>query len=151
MSASLITEAREAIEYIAGDWPRDVKRPDHLRKAARVIGLPYSAIVAIFYGKRKRLYADEYLTLKARLNALQERRANLETAHALYAERAAATRDRATADGNAQPPGSGGAPLLGSRADQEAAGRTAAAGRSSAAGDHEREEVTGHRRDADGQ
>jgi hypothetical protein len=129
MTTSLISEAQNAIAVIGGEWRRDEKRPDYLRRVARACGLSGAAIERIFYGKRKRLYADEYVTLKTRLAALQERRAQLETAHAIYAERAAA-RDRSPADGDAQSPGRGGAALRGSGAVQETAGGITAGGES---------------------
>lgn len=104
MSTSLITEAQEAIRAIGGDWPRDMKRPEWISQVARATSLTKSAVERILYGKRKRLYADEYLTLKEKLSALQERRANHESAYARLEQRAAERAGSTPAAGNEESP-----------------------------------------------
>jgi hypothetical protein len=99
MTTSLITEAQEHIAFIGGEWRRDEKRPTFIERVARGTGLTKSAVERILYGKRKRLFADELLSLRERRAALQERRAKGETAHAVYVERFIAAQHGVSAQG----------------------------------------------------
>lgn len=134
MSTSLITEAQNAILEIGGDWPRDMKRPEWISQAARRANLTKSAVERILYGKRKRLYADEYLTLQEKLAALQERRAKNEAAYGELTERAVsrgclnpAERDGGV-DGHREPRADGSRVAHGSADEAAAARRSDVAG-----------------------
>jgi hypothetical protein len=130
MTSSLITEAREHIAYIGGEWPRDVKRPDWIRATARATGLTKSAVERLLYGKRKRIWADELLTLRARREALQESRARGETAYAELVARADALGCAQPVAGAAQSPGRGEPAPRGGGSDHRDAAAVVAAGQS---------------------
>jgi hypothetical protein len=99
MSTSLLTEAQDHLRYIGGEWSRAEKQPAYVERLSRATSLTKSAVERILYGKRKRLFADELLTLRERRAALQERRAKGETAHAVFVERFLGTQYTVPAQG----------------------------------------------------
>jgi hypothetical protein len=99
------TIARDCLIEAAGPWTRELKRPDWLRLAARALGIPATLATAIYYRKRKRLFADEYQQLIDNFHSLQQRRQQLESEHAALKQRLDALSDRsADPDGGAARP-----------------------------------------------
>ena len=130
MNVVTVDDAVAAIEKIGGTWGRDKKRPDYLREVARKARLPYGAVQAIYYRKRKRLYAEEAAALSAILTAVRERTARLESAYAELAERADALGCAAPAASVPQPPDRSAAPQRGRGADRDAVEEAVARGES---------------------
>ena len=81
-AASDALDPRRVIADAAGPWTREEKRPAWLARAAREIGLSFSVVHSIWYGRRKRLVDREYIALSRTAVSLQERRERMVAIHA---------------------------------------------------------------------
>src|SRR5262245_28077863 len=67
-----VADARSALIDACGPWTRENKRDEWLRTGARRVHITYSAAWGLFYGRRKRLYADEAALIAAYVQEANE-------------------------------------------------------------------------------
>src|SRR5688500_10045598 len=83
---------RRDIAWVAGERGWRTTRESWLAEAARKLGHPFGRIRSIWYDRRVRLTAAEYLSLKARVADLRAQHERLEADHARIREALARTR-----------------------------------------------------------